>query len=575
MMEDVPAPADDAREPAGVPAEAAGAAPTGASTPWSAGRPASGRAVRTRFSVRGGRAGRLLGLLAVLTVAGVGASIGWALAPGSTVELGPLTVRVDVDLGTDPGASVQLPPVGEVSFDTHRGLLAVRASVVAVDVGDARSLISDPRAVTQLTASTPGVLRGGMLRAAAWSAGCALLGAAVAGGAVYRRPRAGGRSAAVAAAPLVLVAAVAALTFEPAALGQPRFTGLLSQAPYLAGQGQGVAQRLESYRSGVADIVQSVTTLYTLTDELPVLPRGGQVTTVLHISDIHLNPQAFDLTDQLVEQFGVDVVVDTGDITTWGTAAESATLSRIGRLGVPYVFVRGNHDSVATQEAVAAQAGAVVLDRTAATVAGLTFAGIGDAQFTPAAGRDDDATALEAAGRSATELAEVVRATDRVGDPVDVALIHNPGRLDPLFGHVPLILSGHYHERIVRTDEPTGTQVMVQGTTGGAGVTAGALRRLEEGDPIPLQATLLYFAAVGERAGSLVAYDDVTVGGLGLSSVTIERTVPDRDPEPPTPSPPEPDVPSAVDVPAAAPADPSDRRRSNCPGAAVRRSVCS
>ena len=292
-----------------------------------------------------------------------------------------------------------------------------------------------------------------------------------------------------------------------------------------------MVDRLESYRSGVADVVRSVTTLYTATDELPVFD-DAEVTTVLHVSDIHLNPQGFDLAEQLVEQFGVDVVVDTGDVTTWGTPAESATLDRIGRLGVPYVFVRGNHDSIVTANAVADQ-GAIVLEGEAVTVEGLTFAGIGDARFSPDSGELDIDAAREAAGESTAELAAVVGATNRSGKDVDVALIHDPSRLDPLLGEVPLVLAGHYHSRTVRLDA-SGTRVMVQGSTGGAGITAGALDRLEAGEPLPLQASLLYFGTTGEQAGRLVAWDEVSVGGLGLSSVQIDRTLvqPDEEPSP-------------------------------------------
>lgn len=50
------------------------------------------------------------------------------------------------------------------------------------------------------------------------------------------------------------------------------------------------------------------------------------------------------------------------------------------------------------------------------------------------------------------------------------------------------------------------------------------LDRLEQGDPLPLTATLLYFAAPGSPAeGRLLAYDRISVGGLGLSSASIER----------------------------------------------------
>ena len=57
--------------------------------------------------------------------------------------------------------------------------------------------------------------------------------------------------------------------------------------------------------------------------------------------------------------------MDTGDITDHGTKAENKFVEEIGTLGVPYVFVRGNHDSKTTQQAVARQKNAVVLDDTA------------------------------------------------------------------------------------------------------------------------------------------------------------------------------------------------------------------
>ncbi len=396
-----------------------------------------------------------------------------------------------------------------------------------------------------------------MLRALGWAAGCTLAGAALASGVVFRSRRRGLQGLAVAGAPLLVCAAVAGLTFDPASLDEPRFTGLLSRAPYLAGEGRSVVDRLESYRSGVADMVRSVTTLYTAADELAVID-DAEVTTVLHVSDIHLNPQGYDLAQQLVEQFGVDVVVDTGDVTTWGTPAESATLNRIGRLGVPYVFVRGNHDSVVTANAVAAQ-GATVLEGEAATVEGLTFAGIGDARFSPDSGELDIDAAREAAGESAAELAAVVGATNRSGKDVDVALIHDPSRLDPLLGEVPLVLAGHYHSRTVRLDA-SGTRVMVQGSTGGAGITAGALDRLEAGEPLPLQASLLYFGTTGEQAGRLVAWDEVSVGGLGLSSVQIDRTLVQPDEEP-----------SPSDEPSDDPSDDPPTSRPTTPPAADRR----
>lgn len=525
------------------------------------------------------RRSSLLRWVAVVAVALVGATVGWVLAPGSQTFVGPVEVRVEVRPSLDSGVHVQLPPVGDVTFDTHAAPVAVNASVLSVDLGQAQQLIGSPQGLLALQLTAPAVLRDAATEAVAWAGGCALAGALLLGLAVYRLSWRPVQTTAVALTLLLGLGGVTAGTFDAAALRQPRFTGLLSGAPYVAGEGRDAAQRLESYRSGLADFVQGVTTLYAVSDQLAVLPRGGETTTVLHISDIHLNPLGFDVADRLVEQFGVDAVVDTGDITTWGTAVESSTLSRIGDLGVPYVFVRGNHDSAATEAAVAAQPNAVVLDDEIAEVAGLVLAGIGDPRFTPdgeETGQGEDRELVrgrleelaetitdhqvpgdgDSSGSGASGAADDGNDGDGDGDGdggngVDVALVHDPGALDPIFGEVPLVLAGHYHRRIVRLDE-SGTRVMVQGSTGGAGITARGLARLGEGDPLALTATLLYFASAGQREGQLVAYDEVTVGGLGLASVTVERTVvePAEEPSPePSVTDPGPSAPSVTTTP--------------------------
>ena len=104
---------------------------------------------------------------------------------------------------------------------------------------------------------------------------------------------------------------------------------------------------------------------------------------------------------------------------------------------MPYVFVRGNHDSASTQAAVASQKNAVVLDDRVATVAGLTIAGIGDPRFTPVEG--SAAPDRPEAVAADTQLAGTIRAYDAAhpDDPVDFALVHDPTAADPLAGIVP------------------------------------------------------------------------------------------------------------------------------------------
>jgi hypothetical protein len=58
---------------------------------------------------------------------------------------------------------------------------------------------------------------------------------------------------------------------------------------------------------------------------------------------------------------------------------------------------------------------------------------------------------------------------------------------------------------------------MVEGSTGGAG-----LRGLEGEYPEPLTCTILH---LDPATGQLHAYDEITLGGLGETEVTIERTM--------------------------------------------------
>jgi predicted phosphodiesterase len=533
------------------------------------------------------------GALAVALVALVGGGIGAALAPATVTTVGPFQAEVAVVASLRPDVELLLPPAGEVSFDTHLSPVAVQARISRVDLESARRLIDSPAQLRALTASAPDTLRAATLQAAATTAGCALAGALALGLLAFRRNlRRTALAVGVVVGVLAATAGLTAASFQADRLAQPRFTGLLSEAPYVARDAGSLVGRLESYRSGLADILQSVTTLYATTGGLPVLPGGSSsadLVTVLHVSDLHLNPLGFDLVDRLVKQFGVDVVVDTGDITTWGTEVESRTLSRISGVGVPYVFVRGNHDSRLTQAAVGRQRGAVPLDGEVAVVDGLVIAGIGDPVFTPdpeqpvvppgestapagphpssasppsasasaspspSTGAPATASTASLSGaavpggvtpssvrptlaenggggrdpqtRAGTRLADVIRSWDAAHPdrPVQIAALHDPAGAAPLFGVAPLVLAGHTHQRSERVVD--GTRLMVEGSTGGAGITSRGLQRLSAGEPLPLDATLVYLARSGPRAGRVLAYDTVTVGGFGLASVSLERHV--------------------------------------------------
>jgi len=135
----------------------------------------------------------------------------------------------------------------------------------------------------------------------------------------------------------------------------------------------------------------------------------------------------------------------------------------------------------------------------------------------------------------ARQRADEARAT---GEDVDVALMHNPVGARELDGVAPVVLCGHMHAR-AREVLPGGSWLFQQGSTGASGINA-----LRDEDPTPITLTVLYF---DDRTGELEAWDDITLGGLGLTSAEIERHLAARFVEDPG------EAPSITPAPRAAP----------------------
>jgi predicted phosphodiesterase len=220
---------------------------------------------------------------------------------------------------------------------------------------------------------------------------------------------------------------------------------------------------------------------------------------VLHVSDLHLNPAGFDLAVRLADQFQVDAVVDTGDMGTWGLPFERSVPQQIRRFSVPYLFVKGNHDSDKMVAAVAA-AGGDVLDHKVATVRGVRFYGVADPTFSPGQGYRTAALEALKRRRSVTVAAEL----DALSVPADVLLVHDPALATYAMGHVPTVLDGHLHRFDTGVDH--GTRELNDATTGAAGPDG--LRRAH---PPPYGAEVVYFDAGTRRP---VAVDRITVRSL-------------------------------------------------------------
>lgn len=492
---------------------------------------------------------RLVLGVAVVAVTLVGVALGLSLGSRTSAEVGPFRAELSLAPAWPGETSVLIPPLGSLHLDSHDGPTHLIVRLEALDQSRTQEMISNPSGISRATQTVAEDLVDGVIRAGFGSLGAAVLSAMLLTALVFRDVR---KVAGAGGLALVLVAgsiAVAGSTFRFTSVEEPRYEGLLVNAPALVGDVRRIADEWEQYADQLQQMVANVTTLYTAASSLPVFEPDESQIRVLHVSDLHLNPNVWPIMRTVVREYDIDLIIDSGDIVDWGTSPESTYLDSIRLMGVPYVFVRGNHDSPVTEEAVEGQPNAVVLDDGVAEVGGLTIAGIGDPRFTPdqqtRPHTDEEAAATAQSVVDAGEaLAETIRGW---GSPVDIAVIHDPAGAAPLDGTVPLVLAGHRHAREVRdlVPPPEGapieaerTLLMVQGSTGGAG-----LRGLEREHPDPLALSVLYF----DEDRRLVGYDDITVGGTGLSEVTLQRHLvgPEQLPPPeatPTPSVPTPSV---------------------------------
>ena len=298
----------------------------------------------------------------------------------------------------------------------------------------------------------------------------AVVALALAGYAVLRRRR---PPAALVVAGLVAWLASTALTaFSLYATYQPdrqetfTSTGVLGTLQ----RNQGILSDVESRATQVAPYLRNLIALSTaLQQKYDAAPLQADTSLrVLLVSDIHAGNQ-YDLMRTIVQEEGVDAVVDTGDLINFGTVEEAEAtdlFTGIESVGVPYLFVRGNHDaSSATDTALLdrlARVPNVTLledgagEYTEVTLHGVRIAGFNDPRWFGDSGTGSPAK--QAPARTAFTKAYAGRPA------ADLVASHEPWAVQGLAGGV--LVNGHMH-----SSDLEGNRVQVGTFTGGGPFT--------------------------------------------------------------------------------------------------------
>ncbi len=462
---------------------------------------------------------RIGGLALVVVLALVGAWLGVLLGGTERQAVGPLDTTMALRPTTHGGTTVHTPPLGQLMLDTHDAPVRLNVEVEGIDAAKARRIAANPEMLAGLEDRAVADIRTGLVDLFIRTAVAAVLGAAGVALLVVRRVRAAAVAGAVAVAATGFGYYATWSTWNPHSIQEPRYTGLLTSAPAVVGNARDIVADFEKYRRQLARLITNVSRLYSTTSTLPVMKQQEDLVKVLHVSDLEIAPQAWDVISTVAHQYNVDVVVDTGDTTDHGSRAENRYLEGVRRVDAPYVWVRGNHDSMSTQRAMQRFPGVTVLNGEPRDVAGLRFLGAGDPRFTP---DNSEPIAADAVAAQAQALADVAREDGTV----DVIAYHDPAPAAVFDGLAPTVLSGHHHRH--HTDlMPQGTWRLVEGSTGGSG-----LRALEAEDgAYPIELSVLY---LDRESAQLQGWDHLELGGLGMASAQINREIVDTGEEPVT-----------------------------------------
>jgi len=477
-----------------------------------------------RFASHFARSGarRFLVLFSLCFLALLGGAVSVTYFGAQTFRWQAFAVQVSIRPAWRGQTRLVFTPLGEIRAQTHHAPLLLQVRLEQVDLEQAHTLIVHRQAPAALERDFREWARVRLTLFARHEIICGALGGLLAPLLLRaRRVREWIGAGLIGGGSVAAVLFLSLHTFDRRAFDNLTYVGSLRQAGTVIGLARTAFGSAQVLSDRLRLVAANVNTLYGRINAMSGADDAAPSVRILHISDIHNNPAAVGFVQELAARFGVNAVIDTGDLTDFGTPVEARLTQGLGRLRVPHVFVAGNHDSQATLRALSQSRNTIILNGQPVQVAGLTVLGLPD----PSSARaglgsvDTSPAAISAAG------AQLAADVQTLPHPPDIVCVHNPIQANDVLGKVPLVLCGHLHRPYVTR---SGVSVICNaGTTGGAG-----LRYFDRTEGVPLSAAVLTFTRAPHPR--LLFIDMVVLNG-SLSEYSITRSTfaePDLRPAP-------------------------------------------
>lgn len=412
-----------------------------------------------------------------------------------------LELQIETNLSVRGTTQIEVPPLGLVRANTHDTPVKLTIRLANINLEQIQNLLQNNINQRELSRRLEENMRQEARRYVIQlmlMAGAAGLFAAFA----LRSTRAGDYLLGSVVA-MVVVGALLMATykdFRAEQFANPEYEGALKAAPWMIGVAEEALVKIDTLGNKLKLVADNFNLLYQQIDNLqPLAVTEGNIK-VLHVSDIHNNPAALEFIGRMAQLFEVNLIIDTGDISDFGTPLEGLLLERIKDLPVPYVFVAGNHDSPDIKAKMRELKGKVIIANGVVEVNGLRIAGFHD----PASRTNQIQSAPpQVEAGQVKQIREILR---KLQKPVHIIAVHSPSIARPLAGEAPVLLFGHNHQFSVT--EAEGSVLVNAGTSGASGL--GTLQEIERR---PYSVMLLNFYK-DETTTRLLAVDSIQINSL-------------------------------------------------------------
>lgn len=446
---------------------------------------------------------RILIIVGVLLTAVAGAFLGVHLLGSTVYDVDGLSLSMSVEPARHGETVIHLAPLGTVSASTHHSPLAfhIQLEYIGTDLAE-RMLSSEEGSISFLSNLRDNLPA--MLSRFAWhQLAVAFAGALVLVFALWRpRFRYALLSAAFGCLVFASVLGYGIKTYDINAFREPNYTGVISLAAAIIPEPEELLQRLEQVENQTHSLVGNIRQLFTSVNSLSILGDPEQeddTLKVLLVSDLQSNPVGVEFIKALANKMRVDLIIDAGDLTDFGSPLETHLAEGLMEINLPYVFTPGNHDTADTVEFVKTMPNSIILNGQVVDVRGLHILGNAD----PLSSSTEVIMERQEYNQLLEKQAEELMTTPSDQD-VDLVVVHNPSVAKRLAGTYPLIVTGHTHQQSIESLK--GTIILNPGSSGAAG-----LRGLYADQAVPYSAIILYISPEqGPAAADTIKYDPLS-----------------------------------------------------------------